>query len=188
MSKTLSMWYLTDISVFWIRHPVLPRNTHEYVLKKWDLSVPFLLSPLMPPGWPNTWQLCTTWNNCSLHSGHSCRQEDAQDAWGHVVTPKRWDTWVQTLLPHTPERTGNHPSLPDSLHAKYLSGLFSLLRREIKIPWAKEGQRNSAWRTWSLVPRWALLMQLHTKSLCESTCHYSGKMLYYRNYFFFLVL
>lgn len=50
MSKTLTIWLISVFSV--IRHPVLPRNTHKYVLKKWGLSVPFLLSLLVSLGGP----------------------------------------------------------------------------------------------------------------------------------------
>lgn len=129
---------------------------HKYVvLKKWDLAVPILLSPLMCLGWPDT----AGSRKASLTALHEMEQlqfsirtelmtKDAQDVREHVITPRKWETWVQTLLPCPPERTGNHPSFLDSLSTKYMLAcsfspekVIPLCKKEIKIPWAKE--RNS---------------------------------------------
>lgn len=178
------------------------KHTHEYVgLKKWDLSVPILFSPLVSPGWPDTAGSCRA-SLIALHKMEqlqfSFRTELMTGGCPRCARTRGNTQKVEDLgrnPPSSPPWEGWEPPFPswqpecqawDSLFSLSPEKVIPLSRREIKIPWAKERNRNLAWRTWSLVPHLTLLKQLYMKSLCESSCEYSRKMLYYRDYIFFL--
>lgn len=172
--------------------------THEYVvLKKWDVSVPILLSPCTSPGWPDT--------AGSRKAGLIALQEMDRSQFSfrtqlmtggcprcartHGNTPK--DGRLESRPSVLTRLRGLRTTLPFLARAPSMCYLFflsgesdPLSRGEIKIPWAKERKRNGAWKIWSLVPLLTLLTQLHTKSLCESSCQYQRKMSYYRDYIF----
>lgn len=133
MSKALSMWYLTDISVFCDQAPSSSQKHTQICLKEMRFVSSISAFPAHVPVWPNTWQLCRHGATAVCRHGATadCTQgwwwEGAQGVWGHVVTPQRWDTAPNPPSSHPWDR---EPPCPSCQPACQLSAglVFSLLR------------------------------------------------------------